>query len=241
MRQHLIATGLRVLHSQGFNGCGVQEITDAAQVPKGSFYNHFESKEQFGAEVLGRYWEDRLSRAQRVLSDETRPPLDRLRAYFDGKTGAGSAARSGGGELRAPASAAGGGELRAPAPAAGGDELRGPTLAAGGGEPRSAMPAGGGRAFGRGCMIGNFAAELAGQSRLVRDRLDLVYAAWTRLLATCIREAQQDGSLRTDDDPESLAAFLIDAFEGAVLRSKVDQDPTALHRFHRIVFTRLLV
>ncbi|MBN8872910.1 MAG: TetR family transcriptional regulator C-terminal domain-containing protein [Rhodospirillales bacterium] len=261
MRQHLIATGLRVLHSQGFNGCGVQEITDAAQVPKGSFYNHFESKEQFGAEVLGRYWEDRLSRAQRVLSDETRPPLERLRAYFDGKTGAGIAARSGGvelrdpalaaggselrgsggGELRAPASAAGGGELRGPTLAAGGSELRGPTLAAGGGEPRSAMPAGGGRAFGRGCMIGNFAAELAGQSRLVRDRLDLVYAAWTRLLATCIREAQQDGSLRTDDDPESLAAFLIDAFEGAVLRSKVDQDPTALHRFHRIVFTRLLV
>ncbi|MBN8926769.1 MAG: TetR family transcriptional regulator C-terminal domain-containing protein [Rhodospirillales bacterium] len=194
MRQHLIATGLRVLHGQGFNGCGVQEITDAAQVPKGSFYNHFDSKEQFGAEVLGRYWEERLTRAQGVLSDETRPPLERLRAYFDAKTG-----------IEAP---------------------------------RAAAPS---KSFARGCMIGNFAAELAGQSRLVRDRLDLVYAGWTRLLAACIRDAQRDGSLQGDDDPETLAAFLIDAFEGAVLRSKVDQDATALHRFHRIVFTRLLV
>lgn len=196
MRQHLLSTGLRVLHSRGFNACGVQEITEAAHVPKGSFYNHFESKERFGAEVLGRYWEDRATRALAVLSDESQPPLDRLKAYFIAKTG---------------------GDTPAEAPA---------------------KPVAG---TARGCMIGNFAAELAGQSRLVRDRLGAVYAAWTALLATCIREAQQDGSLTAGLDPDALAAFLIDAFEGAVLRSKVDQDPAALRRFREIVFARLLV
>src|SRR3954471_15803973 len=82
MRQHLLATGLKVLHARGFNGCGVQEITTAANVPKGSFYNHFDSKEQFGAEVLGRYWEERASRGQAILSDESKPPLERLKTYF---------------------------------------------------------------------------------------------------------------------------------------------------------------
>lgn len=233
MRQHLIATGLRVLHAQGFNGCGVQEITDAAQVPKGSFYNHFDSKEQFGAEVLGRYWEDRLSRAQRVLSDESRPPLERLRTYFDGKAGLRADGKVG---SRADGKA----ELRAPdGVGAAGPAAKGSAL--GDGPVPIAAPTPPQKSAVRGCMIGNFAAELAGQSRLVRDRLDLVYAGWTRLLAACIRDAQRDGSLQGDDDPETLAAFLIDAFEGAVLRSKVDQDATALHRFHRIVFTRLLV
>ncbi len=190
MRQHLLKTGLQVLHTRGFNACGVQEITDAAQVPKGSFYNHFDSKESFGAEVLGRYWEERASRALSVLSDESRPPLERLKTYFTAKTDSRQPSRPG---------------------------------------PYS------------GCMIGNFAAELAGQSRMVRDRLSSVFSAWTTLLAGCIREAQQDGSLQPDIDPDTLAAFLIDAFEGAILRTKVDQDPRPLLRFRQIVFTRLLV
>jgi TetR/AcrR family transcriptional repressor of nem operon len=90
-------------------------------------------------------------------------------------------------------------------------------------------------------MIGNFSAELAADSRLVRDRLATVFAAWTRLLGTCIREAQSTGEISAQADPDTLAAFLIDAFEGAVLRSKVDQDTASLARFQAIVFTTILV
>jgi TetR/AcrR family transcriptional repressor of nem operon len=225
MRQHLLTTGLRVLHARGFNGCGVQEITEAANVPKGSFYNHFDSKERFGAEVLGRYWEERASRALTTLSDESRPPIKRLRAYFIEKTG--STEKTGRGATPA---VAGTPDPAPDVPGPGPERTESPELAA----KRVA-------AFARGCMIGNFAAELAGQSRLVRDRLGAVFAGWTSLLATCIREAQQDGSLSDDTDPETLAAFLIDAFEGAVLRTKVDQDASALLRFRQIVFTKLLV
>src|SRR5262249_55006639 len=50
-RDLLLATGLRILHERGFNATSVQDITEAAGVPKGSFYNHFESKEDLGAEV----------------------------------------------------------------------------------------------------------------------------------------------------------------------------------------------
>jgi TetR/AcrR family transcriptional regulator, transcriptional repressor for nem operon len=186
-RDHLLSTGLKLLHARGFHASGVQDITEAAQVPKGTFYTHFESKEQFGAEVLGRYWERRASQAVAILADESRSPLQRLKAYFDGKT-----------------------------------------------RDRAAGP------FDAGCMIGNFSAELAGDSRLVRDRLSSVFAAWTRLLSGCIREAQAAGELRAALDPDTIAAFLIDAFEGAVLRAKVDRDPTALLRFQSIVFSTIL-
>lgn len=186
-RDHLLSTGLRVLHARGFHASGVQDITEAAQVPKGSFYTHFDSKEQFGAEVLGRYWEARASRATLILGDEARSPLQRLKAYFAGKT------------IERPDSP-----------------------------------------FNQGCLIGNFSAEMAGDSRLVRDRLASVFAAWTTLLSGCVREAQAAGELKASLDPDTVAAFLIDAFEGAVLRSKVDRDLTALRRFHAIVFSLIL-
>ncbi|OIQ63881.1 transcriptional regulator AcuR [mine drainage metagenome] len=185
-RDHLIATGLKLLHARGFHACGVQDITAAAEVPKGTFYTHFDSKERFGADVLGRYWEQRASRAQTILSDESRAPLERLKAYFASKA-----------------------------------QVTGP--------------------FDKGCMIGNFSAEMAADSRLMRDRLGAVLAAWTQMLATCIREARSAGELTTDQDPETIAAFLIDAFEGAVLRTKVDRDGTALKRFEGIVFSVILI
>jgi len=40
----------------GYSACGVQEIVDAAGVPKGSFYNYFKAKELLAVEVLGTYW-----------------------------------------------------------------------------------------------------------------------------------------------------------------------------------------
>jgi len=54
VREKIIDAGLKVLIEKGFNGCGVQDITAAAGVPKGSFYNHFESKEALGGEVVER-------------------------------------------------------------------------------------------------------------------------------------------------------------------------------------------
>lgn len=187
-REHLIATGLEILHARGFHATGVQDIAAAAEVPKASFYSHFPSKEAFGAEVLGRYWEQRASRAAALLGDEGRPPMERLHAYFAARTTA-----------RKDAS------------------------------------------FDKGCMIGNFSAELAADSRVIRDRLAAIFAAWGTLLARCIQEAQARGEIRAALDAEQTAAFLIDAFEGAVLRAKVDRTAAALERFQAIVFSLILI
>ena len=48
--ERLLAAGdLELFLRQGFNGTGIQQITDQAGVPKGSFYNHFTSKEALRA------------------------------------------------------------------------------------------------------------------------------------------------------------------------------------------------
>ena len=55
VREQLLSVGLQTLHRREFNATSVRDITDAAGAPKGSFYNHFESKEALAAEVVGRY------------------------------------------------------------------------------------------------------------------------------------------------------------------------------------------
>lgn len=51
-------------------------------MPKGSFYNHFDSKEALGAEVVGEYWERGACSTLRILSDQTLAPVERLGRYF---------------------------------------------------------------------------------------------------------------------------------------------------------------
>jgi TetR/AcrR family transcriptional repressor of nem operon len=83
VRDEILAAGVDTLHRQGFNATSVQDITDAAGVPKGSFYNHFESKEALGAEVVQRFMENRRARLA-ILRDGGMAPLTRLRKYFEG-------------------------------------------------------------------------------------------------------------------------------------------------------------
>ncbi|HWG04870.1 MAG TPA: TetR/AcrR family transcriptional regulator, partial [Beijerinckiaceae bacterium] len=40
VKEQIVDAALKTLLEKGFNACGVQEITAAAGVPKGSFYNH---------------------------------------------------------------------------------------------------------------------------------------------------------------------------------------------------------
>nr|WP_238391682.1 MULTISPECIES: TetR/AcrR family transcriptional regulator [unclassified Mycolicibacterium] len=53
-----MAAGLELVHAHGFAASGVKDITDAAGVPKGSFYAYFPSKEAFAAAILEHYWSD---------------------------------------------------------------------------------------------------------------------------------------------------------------------------------------
>jgi TetR/AcrR family transcriptional regulator, transcriptional repressor for nem operon len=70
VRRRLLEAGLNLVHAQGFAASGVKDITDAAGVPKGSFYAYFASKEAFGAAVLEHYWSDIEARLLPILGED---------------------------------------------------------------------------------------------------------------------------------------------------------------------------
>ena len=185
-RDHLIHSAVETLHRQGFNGTAVQDITAAAGLPKGSFYNYFESKEALALEVIDRFGKERGALTA-VLSDESISPVERLRRYF---------------AVQAAALAE--------------------------------------QNYERGCLVGNFSTELADQSRPIRDRLSANFAAWSRPIEGCIRDGQKAGELSKDMDPRVLADFLLNSFEGAMLRMKAEKDGSPLDDFMTVVFSRVL-
>ena len=81
VREKLVNAGLEQFHRAGFNGSSVEDITDLAGVPKGSFYNHFKSKEDLAAEVVERYVEQ-YAMLLATLRDTAVPPVKRLKRYF---------------------------------------------------------------------------------------------------------------------------------------------------------------
>ncbi len=83
VRERLLQAGVSVMSAQGFHGCSVQDITDAATVPKGSFYNHFDSKEGLAAAALDYFWAENACHLLSILDEAQTPPLDRLRRYFE--------------------------------------------------------------------------------------------------------------------------------------------------------------
>jgi TetR/AcrR family transcriptional regulator, transcriptional repressor for nem operon len=56
MKSQIIEAGLAELHARGYAACSVEHITQVAGVPKGSFYNHFSSKEELAVEAARRYF-----------------------------------------------------------------------------------------------------------------------------------------------------------------------------------------
>ncbi|MEY9856009.1 TetR/AcrR family transcriptional repressor of nem operon [Catenulispora sp. GAS73] len=73
-----------LIELNGYSALGVAEICKAADVPKGSFYYFFASKEALALAVLDEHW--RLQRAdwERVLGGDAAPaPMDRLRRLFE--------------------------------------------------------------------------------------------------------------------------------------------------------------
>ena len=82
VRQSILDAGLEVMHAKGYNGCSVQDITEAAEVPKGSFYHYFGSKEQYGQALLESFFDAYIANLDQRLDGPGANARERLLAYW---------------------------------------------------------------------------------------------------------------------------------------------------------------
>ena len=153
-------------------------------VPKGSFYNHFKSKEALAAEIVTEYGKGSTDRS--ILTNREVPAHTRLKKHFAALNEYFSRCNDG-------------------------------------------------------CLVGKFMAEVSDETPLIRERLLSVLNVWGEQISSAIAEGQEQGTIRTDLKAADLAAFLIDSYEGAILRTRVEKSPKALKSFVKVVFSSIMV
>ena len=82
-KKALLQTGMQFVLEGGYNHTGLNEVLAAANIPKGSFYYYFSSKEEFGLALIEEFDQGNKAVAQTFLKDGTFDPLTRLKNYFD--------------------------------------------------------------------------------------------------------------------------------------------------------------
>lgn len=82
-KQRLLDVGMPMLLEHGYNGLGIQALLEAARTPKGSFYHHFRDKEDFALQVVDQYMRGVHAVLDDCLGDKDRPPLERMRRFFE--------------------------------------------------------------------------------------------------------------------------------------------------------------
>jgi TetR/AcrR family transcriptional regulator, transcriptional repressor for nem operon len=182
----LVKAGRELFSRQGYNATGIQQITDHAGVPKGSFYNHFESKETFAVEIIAQYaaylqrsWEAMMAAAPPEPMAAIRYVFAQMIAYHERRT----------------------------------------------------MQAG--------CLVGNFAAEIGLASEPCRVALLDAQLAWRERLVGMISRAQAHGDIRDDIAPAALSGLAWDAWEGALLRVKLEGSVEPLRQSVDLVLNHL--
>lgn len=183
----LLDAGKKLFLERGYTNSGLDAILQEAKIPKGSFYYFFESKEDFGLQVLDKAASDHEADVERYLSDASLSPLDRLKLYFESHCA---------------------------------------VL-----ESKQCR---------NGCLVGNLSQELADQSETFRARVAQIFRKRVDRYAACLLEAQEAGQISRDLDAHELAEFLLNSWQGAVLRAKTLRDTGPLKIFVKMMFELIL-
>jgi len=82
-KQNLLDAGIAMLLEHGYHNLGLQTLLAETGTPKGSFYHHFRDKEDFALQVIDEYMKHVHAALDACLGDASRPPLARVRKFFE--------------------------------------------------------------------------------------------------------------------------------------------------------------
>ncbi|MHB8285931.1 MAG: TetR/AcrR family transcriptional regulator [Caulobacteraceae bacterium] len=91
----------------------------------------------------------------------------------------------------------------------------------------------------KGCMLGNFSAEVTDSSELLRLRLADILSEVRQAWADCLSEAVAAGEL-APLEVDVVAGAIVSGMQGAILMSKVHRSPEPVQAFERLLFSTIL-
>jgi TetR/AcrR family transcriptional repressor of nem operon len=81
-RRKILQKAAPLFNKRGFNGCSMQDISEATGLEKGSLYTHFDSKEQLASEAFDTAWAQ-SSKACVDDLDQVTGSIEKLKLHID--------------------------------------------------------------------------------------------------------------------------------------------------------------
>ncbi|UZR94725.1 TetR/AcrR family transcriptional regulator [Chondrinema litorale] len=97
------------------------------------------------------------------------------------------------------------------------------------------------REFKEGCLLGNSSTELGGQKVCFSTVLEREFLNMENTLIKCLKEAKDQGELKTNMPTEELASFIVNSWEGAILRMKVSKSLEPIKSFIKFLKVQILI
>lgn len=183
-KQAILEKGESILRQRGYHNTGINRILEECSISKGSFYNFFKSKEEFGLEVLKLYGDRNLSiMGEFLMESPEKSSLQRLRNFY-----------------------------------------------------QSFFQANQQEQYQFGCLVNNFALEIGGQNEKLRQMLEQQYNRFLHPVIKCLRQAQEEGEVRSDYSAEILGEYIHSNFMGVLNRLKSSKDARPFEIFYQITF-----
>jgi TetR/AcrR family transcriptional repressor of nem operon len=91
----------------------------------------------------------------------------------------------------------------------------------------------------QGSLVGNFAQELSGASEKFAEQAERIFRRMQASIAQALQEAQTQGALAKDEDPEMLAELILNSTEGAILRAKTARSTRPIEILEEFLMQKL--
>ena len=94
--------------------------------------------------------------------------------------------------------------------------------------------------FRGGCPVANFSLEMSDLNENIRKKLEEAFEKMHHRVALFLENARDHGELSDDTDTGALANFVLNCWEGALLRVKVSKSGAPMELFEGFVFNKML-
>lgn len=186
-RASLIDEGIQQLSEHGYHGTGIKQVLDAVNVPKGSFYNYFGSKEAYVAEIIREYNNQSLVMLDEFIHHSKRPALEQLKTIYEYMLSKFS--------------------------------------------DNSCQ---------KGCLVGSIAAEIGNTFELCQKAMQDSVNDWLLRLTILISKGQLENTIRKDIPSNDLAELVWSAWEGSLIKMKIDGDIQSPQKIIHLTLETLL-
>lgn len=82
LKKDILEKGISLMCRGGYHQTGIAEILKECGIPKGSFYNFFESKEQFTLQAIDQYTNGLVSILNSLKADSALNGFEKIESYF---------------------------------------------------------------------------------------------------------------------------------------------------------------